>query len=330
MGVKQNIAPLLRQKNIVKYQLLVLFVIATLLAGIYLFIDRQGDLRFMLRFRGQVVITIILVAIGAGVSTLIFQTLTHNRILTPAVMGLESLFILIQTVMLFFFRSSHIALSGRVEKFFVETLLMMMFSALIYRGLFNMRRSNIYTLLLAGMVCGILFSSGAALLQRLLAPGEFAILQSRIYAQFTRTDPDVLLMAGAIIVLTLILVWRLRHRLDVIALGKDNAITLGIDYGKFASGIMLLVTLLVAMSTVLVGPLTFLGLLAANFTYSIIASWRHTFLLPGVILTGIIILLTGQLVLTYVLSMSGALSTVIEFCGGILFIILLLRRLKND
>jgi ABC-type enterochelin transport system, permease component len=71
-------------------------------------------------------------------------------------------------------------------------------------------------------------------------------------------------------------------------------------------------------------------LLAANFTYSVITSWRHAILLPAVILTGIIILLAGQLVLTYVLNMSGALSAVIEFCGGILFIILLLRRLKHD
>lgn len=111
----------------------------------------------------------------------------------------------------------------------------------------------------------------------------------------------------------------MRHELDAIALGRHTALNLGIAYQPRVT----VVVLLVAASTALVGPLTFFGLLVANLAYSLIGSWRHCYLLPGVVLLGVVMLVGGQLILERLLHMAGTLSVVIEFVGGALFYLLI-------
>ena len=101
---------------------------------------------------------------------------------------------------------------------------------------------------------------------------------------------------------------------------------LGINYRQQVTVILLLISILVAVSTALVGPLTFLGLMVANLAYLVAGSSQHRYLLPVSFLLGVIALIGGQLILEYGLNMAGTLSVVIEFVGGIFFIYMVLRR----
>lgn len=301
---------------------------ALALAVIVLFmtVNLGGNLRYILVHRGLILATMLLVAFAAGVATLLFQTVTNNRILTPSIMGLEALFILIQTLLIFFIDADGFRALGILGKFLCESLLLMIFSVALYRWLLSGLGVDLHKVLLVGLVFGTLFRSLSGLLQRLLAPGEFAILQGRIFATFTRAAPEIIALAAAIVLLVALIVWRMRHVLDVLALGRNAAINLGVPYQQKVMILLLLVSLLVAVSVALVGPLTFLGLLVANLTYQIIGSHRHQYLLPGVILTGVITLVGGQLILERLLNMAGTLSVVIEFTGGALFLYLLIKK----
>ena len=286
----------------------------------------KGNISYILTHRAWIVLTMILVAFSAATSTLLFQTVTNNRILTPSIMGFESLFVLIQTVVIFFIDAQGIPYIGIVGKFIFESLLLILFSLFLYRGLFTKLKQNLHLVLLIGIILGTLFRSFSNLLQRLMTPTEFAVLQSRIFATFTRAEP-VLIVFSLVIATTIgLFLWRMRFRFDVLALGRDNAINLGIDYQKSVTIILLLVSVLVSISTTLVGPFTFLGLLIANLAYSISGSSQHRFLLPTAFLLGVIFLVGGQMFLEHVLNMVGALSIVIEFIGGSLFIFLILKK----
>lgn len=289
--------------------------------GLFMTVNLHGNVRYILLHRAQILATLLLVAFAGGVATLLFQTVTHNRILTPSVMGLEALFILLQTATLFFVNVQGLSVLGAGGKFAVETLLLG-FSWLLFRWLLGGVGINLHRVLLVGLVCGTLFRSLATLMQRLLSPGEFAILQSRLFATFTRASPAVLAAAAMIIVIVVALVWRMRHELDALALGRHTALNLGIAYQPRVT----VVVVLVAASTALVGPLTFFGLLVANLAYSLIGSWRHCYLLPGVVLLGVVMLVGGQLILERLLHMAGTLSVVIEFIGGALFLYLLIKK----
>ncbi|MGL9722939.1 iron chelate uptake ABC transporter family permease subunit [Sodalis sp. (in: enterobacteria)] len=304
---------------------MLLGLLALAFIGLFMTVNLHGNVRYILLHRAQILATLLLVAFAGGVATLLFQTVTHNRILTPSVMGLEALFILLQTATLFFVNVQGLSVLGSGGKFAVETLLLG-FSWLLFRWLLGGVGINLHRVLLVGLVCGALFRSLATLMQRLLSPGEFAILQSRLFATFTRASPAVLAAAAVIIVIVAALVWRMRHELDAIALGRHTALNLGIAYQPRVTVVLLLVALLVAASTALVEPLTFFGLLVANLAYSLIGSWRHCYLLPGVVLLGVVMLVGGQLILERLLHMAGTLSVVIEFVGGALFLYLLIKK----
>lgn len=300
--------------------------IAVLCVVFFMTFNLKGNISYILTHRTWIVLTMILVAFSAATSTLLFQTVTNNRILTPSIMGFESLFVLIQTVVIFFIDAQGIPYIGIVGKFIFESLLLILFSLFLYRGLFNKLKQNLHLVLLIGIILGTLFRSFSNLLQRLMTPTEFAVLQSRIFATFTRAEPVLIVFSLVICSIIGLFLWRMRFRFDVLALGRDNAINLGIDYQKTVTIILLLVSVLVSISTALVGPFTFLGLLIANLAYSISGSSQHRFLLPTAFLLGIIFLVGGQMFLEHVLNMVGALSIVIEFIGGSLFIFLLLKK----
>lgn len=300
--------------------------IAVLCVVFFMTFNLKGNISYILKHRTWIVLTMILVAFSAATSTLLFQTVTNNRILTPSIMGFESLFVLIQTVVIFFIDAQGIPYIGIVGKFIFESLLLILFSLFLYRGLFNKLKQNLHLVLLIGIILGTLFRSFSNLLQRLMTPTEFAVLQSRIFATFTRAEPVLIVFSLVICSIIGLFLWRMRFRFDVLALGRDNAINLGIDYQKTVTIILLQVSVLVSISTALVGPFTFLGLLIANLAYSICGSSQHRFLLPTAFLLGIIFLVGGQMFLEHVLNMVGALSIVIEFIGGSLFIFLLLKK----
>lgn len=310
-------------------RLCLLGLITLALITLFMFINLQGNILSILKHRGQILTTMILVAFASAISTLLFQTMTQNRILTPSVMGLESLFVLLQTVLVFLLDSAGLSLFGALGQFIGETVLLVLFATLLYRWLFSGAGLDLHRVLLIGLVFGTLFRSTAGLMQRLMSPGEFAVLQSRMFATFTRADTSVLLISTLIIVMITLGVWRIRHRLDVIALGSHTATGLGIPYKHNVTRLLLLISVLVAISTALVGPMMFLGLLIVNLTYPLMGSWRHTYLLPGSVMIGIIALIGGQLILERLFNMTGSLSVVIEFIGGGLFISLLLKKVAK-
>ncbi|ETT02755.1 MULTISPECIES: iron chelate uptake ABC transporter family permease subunit [Providencia] len=293
---------------------------------LYMTINLGSNLAYILPHRGYIVLTMIIVAFGSGVSTVLFQTIANNKILTPSIMGLEALFILLQTIFVFYTDSFPASWLLNIGKFLLESSLLVIFSVLLYRWLFISVKMNINLVLMVGIILGTLFRSVATLLQRLMDPNEFSILQSRMFATFTKGTPELILFTLVITVIVGVLLWRMRYCFDVLALGQANAVNLGINYRQQVTVILLLISVLVAISTALVGPLTFLGLMVANLAYYIAGSSQHRYLLPVSFLLGVIALVGGQLVLEYGLNKAGTLSVVLEFVGGIFFIYMVLRR----
>lgn len=324
---KVNSSIVSTQKGVTPLQRIwILLVLSILAIVLYMTINLGNNLAYILPHRGYIVLTMIVVAFASGVSTVLFQTIANNKILTPSIMGLEALFVLLQTIFIFYTDSFPASWILNIGKFFLESSLLVLFSVLLYRWLFVSVKMNINLVLMVGIILGTLFRSVATLLQRLMDPNEFSVLQSRMFATFTKATPELIISTLIITVVVGLLLWRMRYCFDVIALGQANAINLGINYRQQVTIILLLISILVAISTALVGPLTFLGLMVANLAYFISGSSQHRYLLPVSFLLGIIALVGGQLVLEYGLNMAGTLSVVIEFVGGIFFIYMVLRR----
>ncbi|MEQ8598581.1 MAG: iron chelate uptake ABC transporter family permease subunit [Devosia sp.] len=307
-------------------QVLLLLVMLTALSIVaFMIIGAKGSWSFVLPFRGTKIWGMVMVGTAIAVATVLFQTITANRILSPAIMGYDALFALVRTVQIFFLGGLSYAMIPAQLQFAYEAVIMVGLSTLLFRWLFNRAASELYLLVLVGIVFGVLFRSLSGLMQRLINPNDYAVLQDVLFAGFNTIDQSLLMISTAAILGVGVWVWRLLPALDVLTLGRDNAINLGINYNRIVSQVLVIIAVLVSVSTALVGPVTFFGLLVANLAYLVIRSHRHILILPAAILISIITLVGGQVVLERVFGYDTALAIIIEFVGGVVFIAMLLR-----
>lgn len=311
---------------------LVLAILAALAAvSIILFmtVGVRGKWSFVLSFRGTKVATMALVGYSIAVSTVLFQTITNNRILTPSIMGFDALYALIQTGFVFFLGAATVSGLDPRLRFGVEVGAMVLFSGLLYRWLFSGGLRSLHLLMLVGIVFGILFRSLSGFMQRLIDPNEFVVLQDRLFASFNRTNGELLAVAALVVLAVSVFGWRWIRTFDVLALGREASVNLGVEHRRTVTAILVMVAILTAVSTALVGPVTFFGLLVANLAYMLIASHRHSLILPASFLIAVTTLVGGQFVLERLLAFDTALSIVIEFLGGIFFLVLLVRGMAR-
>lgn len=299
--------------------------LAALSALAFMTVGARGSWSFILAFRGTKLAAMALVGYSVAVSTVLFQTVTNNRILTPSIMGFDALYVLIQTLIVFFFGAVHVDWMGPNSRFLAETAVMVVFASALYAWLFSGAARGLHLVMLVGIVFGVFFRSLSNLMQRMLDPNAFAVLQDRFFASFNTVNGDILLISAIIAAAVTFYGLRYLHVFDVLALGRDTAINLGVDHRRVVHRILLMVTILVSVSTALVGPITFFGLLVANLAYMIAGSARHRVVLPVAALIAVICVVGGQTVLERVFAFNTALSVIIEFLGGLVFIILLVR-----
>ena len=304
----------------------VLAVLALVSVVCFMVLGAKGSWSFIIPFRGRKLLSLALVAYSVAVSTVLFQTVTNNRILTPSIMGFDSLYILLQTAIVFFLGVSALtSIDGQLQ-FGIEIVVMVGFSFLLFRWLFLGEERSLTLLVLVGIVFGILFRSLSQFMQRMLDPNAFNVLQDSFFASFATVDTTLLAVASIIVLAVTLVAWRMGHTYDILSLGRAHAINLGVDYRRVVVIILMLVSVLVAVSTALVGPITFFGLLVASLAHSLVGTSRHRYVLPAAVLLAITCLVGGQTVLERVFAFDTALSIIIEFLGGIVFIFLVLRR----
>ncbi|RYE09018.1 MAG: enterobactin ABC transporter permease [Hyphomicrobiales bacterium] len=292
----------------------------------FMTIGAKGSWSFVIPFRGRKVLALCLVAYSVAVSTVLFQTVTNNRILTPSIMGFDALYVLLKTSIVFFLGAGALAGIDPQIQFGVEIVVMVVFSGLLFRWLFLGEERSLTLLVLVGIVFGILFRSLSQFMQRMLDPNAFQVLQDSFFASFGTIDTTLLLLSSAIIVVASVVALRIGHTFDVLSLGRAQAINLGVPYQRTVVIILMLVSVMVAVSTALVGPITFFGLLVASLAHSLVGTSRHRYVLPAAALLAITCLVGGQTILERIFAFDTALSIIIEFLGGIVFIILVLRR----
>lgn len=311
-------------------KMLILAVLALLFCGLYLFHGLNGSYDYALPRRAVKVLAMVLTGVAVAYSTVIFQTITHNRILTPSIMGLDSLYILLQTVLVFFFGSASFVLINQQFNFLLSVGAMVLFALLLYYFLFGKGNRPIYFLLLVGIIIGTFFSSISTFLQVMIDPNEFMRVQDKMFASFNNINGELVWWALAILVLTIIIGWRYIRELDVLSLGRETAINLGVSYETIVKLMLILSSVLIAVSTALVGPITFFGLIVANLSYQFFHTFKHSILIAGAGLMSVIALVGGQWIVERVFSFSTTLSVIINFVGGVYFIYLLLKESRSS
>jgi len=313
-----------------KKKIQILFILAA--AFITLFILwglNANNYQYNLYVRIPKVIAIVISGAAIAVASILFQSVTQNRIVTPSILGLDSLYNLVQTTVVFVFGSASVFMTNKPINFVVSSILMIGLSMILFKVVLKKGKNNIFLLLLVGTVIGTFFRSFASFMQVSIDPNEYDALQNKLYASFNLVNTDILIVVLVVLLLIFIALYDDIKKLDLASLGRDLAINLGLNYDKFTKKILLIVAVLISVSTALVGPITFLGILIVNLTYEMIKSHKHSELLVVGILISIIALVGGQFLVERLFNFNTKISIIINFIGGIYFIGLLLKEGKS-
>lgn len=276
--------------------------------------------------RATSVVVMAVVAVAQAVATVSFQTVTNNRIITPSIMGFESLYRVVQTTTVYLFGVAGLVAIQGIGQFALQVVIMVGLAVVLYGWLLSGRYGNLQIMLLVGIVIGGGLGAVATFMQRLLTPSEFDVLAARLFGNVSNADPAYLPLAIPLVAGASVLLWLRSRRLNVLALGPDTARSLGLDHRREQFLVLTLVAVLMATSTALVGPMTFLGFLVVTLAYQFADTHDHRLIFPVAVLTAFSILAGAYFVMKNVFYAQGMVSILIEIVGGTVFLLVILRK----
>lgn len=305
----------------------VLIALTAVASVLYLFVSvNMKYFEYAMSLRAPKLIVMLITAFCIGSASIVFQSIINNTIVTPCLLGMNSLYTLIHTAVVFFLGSGSLIARNTNLSFVVDLVLMGCSATLIYSYLFKKTNHNVLYVLLVGTIMSTFFSSIQTTLTRVMDPNEYDSLLATLVASFSNVNASIVAVSLVLMAIIIVALRRELALLDVITLGKDQAINLGVDYDKTIRRLLLGVTLFIAIATAMVGPVSFMGLIVANLSRQLFKTYRHTYLILGSGLIGMLILVGGQLIVEHVFTYSVPISVFITVGGGIYFLYLLLKQ----
>lgn len=314
-----------KRANWLKLGVLAVLVLAACAA--YLLVEVNPKyVAYAMSLRIPKLIVMLIAAFAIGGASLVFQSVINNTIVTPCLLGMNSLYTLIHTAVVFVAGAGSILAVNANVAFALDLVLMGLSATVIYGYLFKKTHYNVLYVLLIGTVLTSFFGSIQSTLVRVMDPNEYDSLLATLVASFSNVNAEIILFSIVVLALLVFFLRKDLALLDVLTLGKDQAINLGVDYDRCVRRLLLGVTLAIAVATAVVGPISFMGLIVANLSRQLLKTYRHTQLILGSVLFGMVILVAGQLIVEHVYHYAVPISVFITVGGGIYFLYLLLTK----
>ena len=315
-------------------QKLVILVILTLLAAVlYMLTDvnfqNEKLFWYAMKIRTPKLIVMLITAFAIGGASIVFQSIINNTIVTPCLLGMNSLYTLIHTAVVFVAGSGSLLAVNPNASFAVDLILMGITATIVYSYLFKKTNYNVLYVLLIGTVLNSFFGSIQTSLTRVMNPNEYDSLLATLVASFSNINSAIIILSLAVMGSVIFVLRKDIALLDVITLGREQAINLGVDYDRCIRRLLLGVTLFIAVATAMVGPISLLGLIIANLSRQLLRTYRHSQLILGSALFGMIILVAGQTIVEQVYTYTIPISVFITVFGGIYFLYLLLKERRR-
>lgn len=320
-----------RRSNTGKF--IALSLIVLLAAALYLFIGVHFDnpklFQYSMKIRIPKLIVMLITAFAIGAASIVFQSIINNTIVTPCLLGMNSLYTLIHTVVYFFVGASSVFARNANVAFGVDLVLMGLIATIVYSYLFKKTKYNVLYVLLIGTVLTSFFGSVQSTITRIMDPNEYDTLLATLIASFSNINTEIIVFSVLILLAVTFALRKDLKVLNVLTLGKEQAINLGVDYDRSIRRLLLGVTLFIAVATAMVGPISFIGLIIANLSRQLLRTYRHSQLVLGSVLFGMLVLVGGQMIVERVFTYTIPISVFISLGGGIYFLYLLLRNQRK-
>jgi len=215
-------------------------------------------------------------AVGAvlAIAGTVFQGLFRNPLVSPDILGVSAGAGFGAGLAILLFGKSTLAIQTLA---FAFGLLAVVIAYAMSR---HARSASVTTLVLSGIIVSALFSAGLSFLKYVADPyEELPAIVFWTMGSFSNTLWADLIKTLPVITVCVLILFVLRWKLNVLTLGDDDAMSLGIDVGKARVIYVFLATLMVASSVSSCGTISWVGLVVPHMARLIVGP-DHSVLLP--------------------------------------------------
>lgn len=314
------------QKNTVI--LIILLIFAVFLCVLYMSYDintsKQKFIDYSINLRYPKLWGIVLTAFCISTCTVAFQSVVSNRLITPCLLGMNSFYTFVGTALSIILGFFGMRIGNMYVAYLLNLLAVAIFGYLLYGQLFKKTNYNVTYVLLTGTVMASFFDSTSGLLSPFARGYSVSLFGSG--SSTYRTDTDLLAFSTFLCIVLVLLFWSDICKLDVIGLGRNNVINLGVDFEKQTGHILIAVLIFIAISAIAGTTYTFLGIILSNLARELFKTYRHFYLLLGSFLLGIIFLVGAQVWMEHFARYKVSVDVYITIFGGSYFLWLLVKN----
>jgi len=240
----------------------------------------------------------MIIALFAGASLalcgLVMQGMFRNPLASPSVLGVSSGASLGAVIAIYFGASLISAWAIPLFAFIGAGIsLSIVYRIASYRG-----QTSVATLLLSGVAIGALNVAATSLLLA-LSLSNWDVARSIIYWTMGGLDGrtwDHVLIILPIVLSGFILLLFYSRQLDLLLLGEQHALSVGVDVRRTRRNLLIISTAMVGASVSVVGGIGFIGLVVPHILRLLLGP-AHRYLLPACLFAGAITLLGADLFL---------------------------------
>lgn len=265
-----------------------------------------------------------IVGAGLAIAGAAIQALVRNSIAEPYILGISSGATVGATAVIILGAFSFLGIFALSVSAFLGSLLAILLVFFLARvgG-----RISVFRLLLAGMAVSFILSavSNFMLMMAKQDNGIKAVMYWMLGSLAGAKWSNIIIPA-AIFIFVFALLWLHYRNLNLLLLGEEAAVTLGVNIQQFRLQLILLVSLLTGVLVAVSGSIGFVGLIIPHIVRIIVGS-NYKYVIPiSALLGGIFLVWADSFARILIAPEEMPIGIITAFCGGPFFIWLLRRN----
>lgn len=227
----------------------------------------------------------ILVGAGLSISGASFQGLFRNPLVSPHILGVSAGAGMGAALAILFF-SNILAVQILSFVFGLTAVLMTVGLARVYRT------TPVLMLVLSGIIVGALFSACTSLLKYIADPlNNMPSIVFWLLGSLNNASNKDLAVVGPVILAGITVLLLIRWRINLLAMGEEDARALGVDTGRLRAVIIICATMISAAAVSISGIIGWIGLVIPHIGRLMVGP-DNKYLLPVAVLVGAAYLVT--------------------------------------
>jgi iron complex transport system permease protein len=221
----------------------------------------------------------ILVGAGLSISGAAFQGLFRNPLVSPHILGVSAGAGLGAALAILFF--------GNIIAIQCFSFVFSLIAVSMTYGLSRVYRTTpVLMLVLSGIIVGALFSASTSLLKYIADPiNTMPSIVFWLLGSLNNASNQDMIIVGPIIIIGITVLLLIRWRINLLAMGEEDARALGVDTGRIRLTIIICATMISAAAVSIAGIIGWIGLVIPHIGRLLVGP-DNRYLLPVTVLVG--------------------------------------------